>query len=197
MQLADSELVEGFDLTLESDATRQRYGHSGFGQGCLLARRLIERGVPVVEVALSDNNGGLAWDSHADNFETVKRLSAVLDRGWSQLMLDLSASGLLAHTTIAWMGEFGRTPQINTNGGRDHFPNAWSCVLAGAGIVGGSVVGATSVDGMEVIERPTAAADLLATICRAVGVDPAEENISEDQRPIKLSEGSPIEEILT
>ncbi|MCA9134569.1 MAG: DUF1501 domain-containing protein, partial [Planctomycetales bacterium] len=152
--------------------------------------------VPVVEVALSDGPAGLSWDSHADNFNIVKRLSGQLDRGWSQLLMDLQASGQLANTTIAWMGEFGRTPQINSMGGRDHFPNAWSCVLAGAGIAGGSIVGKTSDDGMEVVERPVAAADLLATLCRAVGVNPEAENLSPDQRPIKIVEGQPLHEIL-
>ena len=117
MQLAESELVEAFDLGQEDDNTRLRYGADAFGQGCLMARRLLERGVPVVEVALSDGPGGLAWDTHADNFSSVKRLSERLDRSWSQLMLDLKASGLLDETTIVWMGEFGRTPQINENGG--------------------------------------------------------------------------------
>jgi hypothetical protein len=196
MRLAESDLVEAFDLRKESDAIRQRYGVGAFGQGCLMARRLIERGVPVVEVALSDGPAGLGWDSHTDNFATVKRLSGVLDRGWSQLILDLKSSGLLATTTLVWMGEFGRTPQINAMGGRDHFPNAWTCVLAGGGIVGGSVVGKTSDDGMEVTERPVSASDFLATVCRAVGVNPEQENISDDRRPIKLAEGHPLEEIV-
>ncbi len=196
MKLAESELVEAFDLQQEPDEVRQRYGSDAFGQGCLMARRLIERGVPVVEVSLSDGPGGLGWDSHADNFKIVKRLSGILDRGWSQLMLDLQSSGLLDDTTLVWMGEFGRTPQINPMGGRDHFPNAWTCALAGAGIVGGSIVGQTSEDGMEVTDRPVSASDLLATICRAVGVNPAHENISDDRRPIKISEGTPVREIL-
>lgn len=196
MQLAESELVEAFDLSDEKEAVRERYGKDAFGQGCLMARRLVERGVPVVEISLSDGIAGLAWDTHADNFTAVKRLSERLDRSWSQLMLDLKASGLLEDTTIAWMGEFGRTPVINDAGGRDHFPNAWSCVLAGGGIQGGSILGKTSEDGMEVVDRPVEAPDLLATICQAVGVDPEVENMTEDRRPIKISEGVPIDEIL-
>ena len=196
MQLAESDLVEAFNLDQETDDVRRKYGVDAFGQGCLMARRLLERGVPVVEVSLSDGPGGLAWDTHADNFSSVKRLSERLDRSWSQLMLDLQASGLLEETTIVWMGEFGRTPAINDMGGRDHFPNAWSCVLAGAGIVGGSVVGKTSDDGMEVVDRPVTAPDFLSTLCHAVGVDPETENMSEDRRPIKIMEGSAIEEIL-
>ncbi len=197
MQLAESDLVEAFDLNEEEDAVRRRYGVDAFGQGCLMARRLLERGVPVVEVSLSDGPAGLSWDTHADNFSSVKRLSERLDRSWSQLMLDLKSSGLLDETTIVWMGEFGRTPQINEMGGRDHFPNAWSCVLAGAGIVGGSIVGETSADGMEVKDRPVSAPDFLATLCHAVGVDPETENMTEDLRPIKIVEGEPIREILT
>ena len=112
-------------------------------------------------------------------------------------MLDLKSSGLLEQTTICWMGEFGRTPQINEMGGRDHFPNAWSCVLAGAGIAGGATIGQTSADGMEVAERPVSAPELLATICRAVGVNPSSENYSEDRRPVKLVEAEPISELLT
>ncbi len=197
MQLAESELVDAFDLKHESDDTRSSYGNDAFGQGCLMARRLIERGVPVVEVALSDGPGGLTWDTHADNFSQVKQLSQRLDRSWSRLMLELKALGLLELTTVVWMGEFGRTPQINENVGRDHFPNAWSCVLGGAGIVGGSIVGQTSDDGMEVVERPVTAADFLATLCQAVGVPPETENYSEDRRPIKIVEGTPIAEILS
>ncbi len=196
MQLAESELVEAFDLQQESDAVRRGYGNDAFGQGCLLARRLIERDVPVVEVSLSDGLGGLSWDSHIDNFNIVKRLSERLDRAWSRLMEELAASGLLEQTTIAWMGEFGRTPQINSNGGRDHFPNAWTCVLAGGGIVGGSVYGKTSDDGMEVVDSPVSAPDFLATLCAAVGVAPDTENISPERRPIKLSDGNVIEKIV-
>ena len=193
MQLAESEVVEAFDLKQEDESTRTSYGPDAFGQGCLMARRLIERGVPVVEVSLSDGPGGLSWDSHANNFE---RLSERLDRSWSRLMSDLESRGLLEHTTIAWMGEFGRTPKINESGGRDHFPNAWSCVLAGAGVAGGSIIGKTSANGMEVTDQPVTAPDLLATICEAVGVDPETENMADDRRPIKISEGTPISQAL-
>jgi hypothetical protein len=197
MQLAESELAGAFDLTREADSTRRAYGVSPFGQGCLMARRLIEYGVPVVEVSLSDGPGGLAWDSHVNNFEVVRRLSGQLDLGWSQLMIDLRERGLLESTTIVWMGEFGRTPEINPMGGRDHFPNAWSCVLAGGGVQTGSIIGKTSPDGMEVSDRPVTVPELLATLCKAVGVDPAHENISDDKRPIKLAEGEPVAELLS
>ncbi len=124
VRLMRSDAGRAFDLDDEKDALRDAYGRNLFGQGCLLARRLVERGVPFVEVALGGlNGGGLGWDTHANNFETVKNLSGVLDAAWSSLMGDLKERGLLDTTTIVWMGEFGRTPQINQNKGRDHFPN--------------------------------------------------------------------------
>lgn len=197
MQLAESRLAGAFDLGQESDAVRRAYGTSPFGQGCLMARRLIEHGVPVVEVSLSGNNNPLGWDSHVDNFNIVKTLSQQLDLGWSQLMLELKERGLLESTTIAWLGEFGRTPEINAIGGRDHFPDAWSCVLAGGHIAGGAIVGKTSDDGKEVVDRPVSVPELLATVSAAVGVDPAKENISDQRRPIKIVDGQPIEELLS
>ncbi|HBE70298.1 MAG TPA: DUF1501 domain-containing protein [Planctomycetaceae bacterium] len=196
MQLAESDLVEAFDLTQESDDVRESYGTDPFGQGCLMARRLLQRDVPVVEVSMADAQGGLSWDSHANNFDIVKTLSERLDRSWSRLMTELEETGLLEETTIVWMGEFGRTPRINPQGGRDHFPGAWSCVLGGAGIQGGSVIGKTTADGMAVADNPVTAPDFLATLCEAVGVDPETENMAADRRPIKISEGLPIKELL-
>src|SRR5215471_11196736 len=135
----------------EKAAVRDAYGRNRFGQGCLLARRLVERGVPFVEVTLGGVNGGaFGWDTHQDNFNQVKRLSEVLDPAWASLMKDLQERGLLDTTLIVWMGEFGRTPKINGNGGRDHWANSWTTVLAGGGIKGGQVVGKTSKDGTTV-----------------------------------------------
>jgi hypothetical protein len=133
--LMRSESVRAFRLDEEPPALRDAYGRNPFGQGCLLARRLVERGVPFIEVALGgvDGNQGIGWDTHRQNFDAVKRLSGVLDPAWSTLMQDLRARGLLETTLIVWMGEFGRTPKINGNAGRDHFPAAWSTVLAGGG----------------------------------------------------------------
>ena len=196
LQLTDSEIVSAFDLELEPETTRRAYGTSPFGQGCLMARRLIEHGVPVVEIALSDSPGGLGWDSHADNFATVQRLCGQLDLGWSQLLVDLEQRGLLQDTTIVWMGEFGRTPAINDNTGRDHFPNAFSYVLAGGSIQGGAIVGKTSDDGMEIVDRPVTIPEMLATISQAVGIVPSTENVADDRRPIKIAEGEPVSELL-
>jgi hypothetical protein len=187
------EVRAAFDLTDESDEVRRRYGPGLFGQGCLLARRLVERGVPFVEVALGE---GLAWDTHQDNFRQVQRLSEELDAGWATLMSELAERGLLESTTILWMGEFGRTPVINANAGRDHFPAAWTCVLAGGGIRGGQAYGRTSPDGMHVEENGVGIGDVLATLCAAAGVPPETENFTPGDRPIKLAEGTAIRDIL-
>lgn len=162
-----------------------------------MARRLIERGVPFVEVSLvGASGGGLGWDTHQNNFRLVRELSAELDAGWTTLMSELGDRGLLETTTILWMGEFGRTPNINANAGRDHFPNAWTCVFAGGGVHGGQAYGRTSDDGTVVEEGKVDVGDVLATLSAALGVDPETQNISEMGRPIKLAEGEPIREIL-
>ncbi|MDY3557718.1 DUF1501 domain-containing protein [Gemmata sp. JC673] len=193
---------EAFNLTQEMDALRDKYGRNLFGQGCLLARRLVERGVPFVEVTLSSApgvNNGIGWDTHDNNFDAVKKLCGVLDPAWAALMDDLQARGLLDTTTIVWMGEFGRTPRINSNTGRDHWASAWSTVLAGGGIKGGQTVGTTSADGMDVKDRPVSVPDLLATVCTALGLDPAKQNLSHIGRPIRLVEsaGVPLKEVVS
>ncbi len=198
VRLMRSKAGEAFRLDDEPAALRDRYGRQPFGQGCLLARRLVEHGVPFIEVGLTNAGNGFAgWDTHQNNFEGVKQLSAVLDSGWATLIADLRDRGLLESTLIVWMGEFGRTPIINAQAGRDHFPVAWSTVLGGA-IRGGQVVGKTDAGGTAVEERPVSHADLLATIYRAVGVDPSRQNLSNVGRPIRLAdpEGKPITEVL-
>jgi len=189
------EAASAFDLNEEADAIREAYGPTEFGQGCLVARRLVERHVPFIEVTLG--GGGLGWDTHLNNFTSVERLSEQLDRGWSTLMRELEERGLLETTTICWMGEFGRTPKINNNAGRDHFPDAWTSVLAGGGIAGGQAYGKTSEGGEEVVENKVGVEDLIATLCQAVGIDPGTENYSPQSRPIKISEGSPILDLLS
>ncbi len=197
VRMMHSEAAKAFDLSAEPDQVRDAYGRGRFGQGCLMARRLIERGVPFVEVALGGiNDGGLGWDTHQNNFRLVRNLSGELDAGWATLMSELADRGLLETTTILWMGEFGRTPKINANAGRDHYPNAWACVLAGGGIHGGQAHGRTSDDGMTVEDGKVDVGDVLATLAAALGIDPATQNISEMGRPIKLAEGQPIREIL-
>ena len=191
LRLMGSPVAKAFDLDQESEEVRDAYGRGRFGQGCLMARRLLESEVPFVEVSLGDFAGGnVGWDTHQQNFPNVKRLSEQLDQGWGTLMDDLAQRGLLETTTILWMGEFGRTPQINAQAGRDHFPTAWSCVFAGGGIQGGHAYGATTEDGMEVKENPVTEGDILASLCKAVGVDPDTENMTPQGRPIKIAEGN-------
>lgn len=200
LRMMGTETREAFDLTQEPEPLRDAYGRNLFGQGCMLARRLVERDVPFVEVALSAVPGQnvFGWDTHQNNFEAVKALSEVLDAGWATLMEDLASRGLLETTTILWMGEFGRTPTINNNTGRDHYPKAWTTVLGGGGIAGGQAVGATSPDGVEVVDRPIGVSDLLATLLTALGIDPMQQNMSNVGRPIRLAdpEAKPVEECL-
>jgi arylsulfatase A-like enzyme len=193
----NSDAAKAFDLSNEPTEVREAYGRGLFGQGCLMARRLIEQGVPFVEVSLNGANGAaFGWDTHANNFEQVRQLSGELDAGWATLMKELDERGLLESTTIIWMGEFGRTPSINANVGRDHFPQAWTCVFGGGGIAGGQVYGRTSADGMSVEEGKVGVSDVLATLCQAVGVPPRTENISDSGRPLPIVDGEPIREIL-
>jgi hypothetical protein len=192
--------AKAFNVDEEPAALRDAYGRNPFGQGCLMARRLVERGVPFVEVTLGglDGNNALGWDTHVDNFETVRKLSAVLDPAWATLLEDLKSHGLLETTLIVWMGEFGRAPKITANSGRDHYPQAWSTVLAGGGIQGGQAVGRTSADGTTIEERPVSVSDLLATICLALGIDPRKQNMSEQGRPIRIvdRDAKPIAEVV-
>ena len=149
VRLMRSAAAKAFELEEEPAAVRDAYGRTAFGQGCLLARRLVERGVPFVEVTLSSAAGAMAagWDTHQQNFEAVKQLSAVLDPAWAALMDDLRRLGRLDSTLIVWMGEFGRTPKINSQAGRDHFPAAWTTVMAGGGIKGGQAIGSSGPTG--------------------------------------------------
>ncbi|NND97478.1 MAG: DUF1501 domain-containing protein [Pirellulaceae bacterium] len=194
LRMLASDAKDAFDLEQESDQVRESYGRGSFGQGCLMARRLIQRGVPLVEVTLGN---GLGWDTHTNNFDQVQSLSEQLDAGWATLMNELRDLGLLEKTTILWAGEFGRTPVINQNGGRDHFPQAFTCVLAGGGIAGGQAYGKTSDDGSEVTEGKMNQQDLLSTLCGALNVNPATENIAEGGRPIAIAEGTVIDEVLS
>jgi hypothetical protein len=199
VRLMRSAASRAFNLEEEKNELRDRYGRNHFGQSCLLARRLVERGVPFVEVSLGTVEGvPVGWDTHQQNFDYVKRLSTVLDAGWGALMEDLKERGLLDSTLIVWMGEFGRTPKINRDKGRDHFPDAWSTVLAGGGIKGGQAYGRTTPDGTQVAENKTSVPDFLATICQALGIDPMKQNLSNVGRPIRLVDkaGVPIREIV-
>jgi hypothetical protein len=185
-RLMDSPHLEAFDLGKERDATRDRYGRTSFGRNALLARRLVERGVPFVEVV---SNG---WDTHEDNFSRVKALNADLDRGATALLSDLKSAGLLGSTLVLWLGDFGRTPRITAGDGRGHYPQAWSVWLAGGGVQGGRVVGATDERGERVADRPVTVADLFASVAHATGIDPAHTTHLPNGRPITFVEPTGI-----
>jgi hypothetical protein len=155
-----------FDISKDWPKYQAKYGDTSFARGCFLARKLVEAGVPFVEVG-QDN-----YDSHADNFVCHKACMGVLDQAWSGLLDDLQERGLLKDTLVVWMGEVGRTPQINNRAGRDHYIRAWTIVLAGGGIKGGLVYGATDADGKEVKDNPVSEGDLFATIYTTLGMNP-------------------------
>ena len=175
--------LKAFDLSNENDSVREAYGRTDFGQGCLLARRLIEAGVTFVEVVCR------GWDTHQDNFSQHAELASAVDPAFAQLISDLKRRNLLDSTLIVWMGEFGRTPRINPRTGRDHFPKAINVALSGGGVRGGQIIGKTSADGMEVIKRPVEPKDLFCSFCHSLKLDPRTETMSPVGRPIKIVEG--------
>ena len=182
--------LAAFGLDDEPRALRDKYGDTDFGRGCLLARRLVERGVTFVEVRLP------GWDTHNDNFARVKTLAAQADPAFAALVGDLRDRGMLDDTLVLWAGEFGRTPKINARGGRDHYPRAFNCALAGGGVRGGQVVGGTTQDGSAVKDRPVRVDDLWRTCCTALGVDPDHEHLSPLGRPLRVIDGGePVGEL--
>lgn len=182
--------VRAFDLDREPEKVRSTYGRSAFGQGCLMARRLVEAGVTFVEVQST------GWDTHGSELPSLKKLIPPVDQAMSALISDLHLRGLLDRTLVIWMGEFGRTPQINLTAGRDHFPKAFNLALAGGGIRGGRVIGATDRRGTEVVDRPVLVTDLFRTICQALGINADKENQSNVGRPLKIVDGgSPVQEL--
>ena len=183
LELMTSQQMEAFQVDKEPQAARDRYGTSGFGRGCLMARRLVEVGVPFVEVTL----GG--WDLHQNCFTTLQQKLPELDQGMSALVDDLAERGLLQDTVVLWMGEFGRTPRINERAGRDHYARAWSAVLAGGGLPGGKVVGATNEDGTQVTSEPYSSEDLMATVCQAMGISLETVFTASNGRPMKIAGG--------
>ena len=191
VRLMKSKDLKAFDLKEESESTRESYGSDNFGQGVLLARRLVERQVRFVEVQL----GG--WDTHQNNFSRVPERCAILDQALSALLDDLSKRGLLEETLVVLATEFGRTPNINVNDGRDHYPKAFSCMLAGGGIRGGQVWGSTDEEGREVIENKVEIPDFNATIAYALGLPLDEIIYSPTRRPFTLSDkGQPLTQLI-
>jgi hypothetical protein len=204
IRLQKSPALRAFSLKDEKPQTLAAYGitprpegeeppeadQSTFGKSCLIARRLVEHGVRFVEVTLD------GWDTHTDNFETVATLSRQLDGGFSGLVGDLADRGLLKETLVVCMGEFGRTPVINAQQGRDHWSEAFSIVLAGGGVQGGRVLGATDARGAQVTERPVKVPDLYATLLAAFGINGTNQYRTPEGRPIRLAEnGSVVKEL--
>ena len=181
-----------FNVEDEWAKSKDLYGDSRFGKRCLLARKLVESGVPFVEVGQS------GYDTHADNFWGHKGRVPPMDHAWAGLLVDLEQRGLLDKTLVIWMGEIGRTPRINNRSGRDHYVRCWSTALAGCGIKGGQVYGASDEDGYDVKDNPVTEGDFFATIYQAMGVDPTIENYS-GVRPIPLAPfgSSVVDDLLT
>jgi hypothetical protein len=169
-----------FSIDEEWKSAEPLYGDSRFGRRCLMARRLIEAGVPFVEVSQS------SYDTHADNFIGHKGLLPPMEFAWAGLLTDLEQRGLLDKTLVVWMGEIGRTPNINNRSGRDHFVRCWSAALAGCGVKGGVVYGETDENGVDVKDSPVTEGDFFATIYQALGISPATEHYA-GSRPIPIA----------
>jgi uncharacterized protein (DUF1501 family) len=170
--LTSGQVKQAFDINGEPEAVRERYGREMFGQGCLMARRLVEAGVPFVQVNWNQNVGQNGWDTHGDNFVLLRaQLLPRLDAALASLVEDLDQRGLLKRTLVICAGEFGRTPRINGNGGRDHHPGCFAVVLAGGGVKSGLALGSSTADGMQPASRPVRPDELAATIYRLLGLD--------------------------
>jgi uncharacterized protein (DUF1501 family) len=187
LRMMNSKHKDIFDLNTEPAVVRDAYGKGSFGSGCLLARRLVEQGVSYVEVSL----GG--WDTHTNNFDTLStRLLPELDKGMSALVADLSRKGLLDSTLVVWMGEFGRTPRINQDTGRDHWATSWSVMLGGGGLKGGVAVGETDKDGTSVTSQAYLPGDIWATVSHSLGIPLDTVHTSKNGRPMKIANGGTV-----
>lgn len=187
VRIMQSKDLQAFDLRQEDEMTRERYGDNAFGQGCLLARRLVEHDVRAVEVSL----GG--WDMHNNVFVSLPDRAAELDQGMSALLEDLERRGKLEETVVVLTTEFGRTPRINQNSGRDHYPKAFSSVLAGGGFKGGIKYGKTDEGAENVVENPVKIPDFNATIAHALGLPLDQVLYSPSKRPFTVAhKGEPV-----
>ena len=187
LNLMTSEQMEAFKVEKEPDAVKERYGDNNFGRGCLLARRLVEAGVPFIEVG----NGG--WDNHQNIHATLADTKLPeLDQGMSALVEDLEQRGLLDDTALMWMGEFSRTPRINGNAGRDHWARSWSVVVGGGGMKGGIAVGATNSDGTRVDTEPYTSQDVMASVCKSLGISLETTFTSRSGRPMKIANSGKV-----
>jgi uncharacterized protein (DUF1501 family) len=173
--------MDAFKVNKEPAEMLEKYGNTSFGKGCMMARRLVEIGVPFIEV---DMDG---WDNHRDVFGTLKRKLPDMDKAMSALVTDLKDRGLYDTTAIVWMGEFGRTPRINGNAGRDHFARAWSVVVGGAGFKRGVLVGKTNEDGSQVDSEPYTSQDLMASVLKSLDVSLDTTFTTKSGRPMKIA----------
>ena len=195
-QFVLSPKVEVFNLDNEPDKLRDAYGRTTFGQGCLLARRLAEAGVSFVEVFSIGSRNDQGWDTHKTGFKDTPHLCEEVDPAYATLLKDLEDRGMLEDTLVVWMGEFGRTPKIKKDGGRDHYAKGWITCLSGGGVKTGQVIGATDADGTEVAERPVGVQDLFVSFCKVLGMNPEHEYHTPQDQPLKLVKGgSVIEEL--
>lgn len=190
-QMLTSQQMGAFRIMQETESVRQAYGNTDFGRGCLMARRLVETGVPFVEVDL----GG--WDTHRNNFTSLETKLPEMDQAMAALVADLSDRGMLDNVAILWMGEFGRTPRINGTTGRDHWARSWSAVVGGSTFKRGIAVGSTSQDGTEVETTPYSSEDLMATVLKSIGISLDTRFTANNGRPMKIAGGGrPIKELL-
>ena len=194
---------KAFDIGSEKDDLRARYGRNTFGQSCLLARRLLENGVRLATVNMFDTVfNEITWDCHADGGSLAVRLDdyketlcPMFDLAYTGLLEDLKQRGMLDNTLVVAMGEFGRTPQVNARGGRDHWPGVWSILFAGAGVKGGQVIGASNKTGAEPRDRPVDPAEVAATVYRGLGIDLNARLPGPENRPLPIIEAEPVEEL--
>lgn len=190
VDLMRSPALEAFELSKVPQKTLDRYGDTAFGRGALLSKRLVETGVRFVQV----NRGG--FDTHSNNFTAMQDHGDIMDPALASLIEDLAETGMLEKTLVIMISEFGRTPRINDDAGRDHWPSVFSCFVAGGGIKGGTVIGSSDIDGAEPKDRPVQVADIHATLCHALGIDASKEIMTPLQRPMKLVDnGKPVLEL--
>jgi hypothetical protein len=186
VKLMRSPALEAFEFDKIPAKELDRYGNTPFGRGALLAKRLVEKGVRFVQI----NRGG--FDTHANNFPALQDHGEVMDPALASLIADLADSGMLSKTLVIMLSEFGRTPVINKDAGRDHWAAVFSCFMAGGGLKGGTVIGSSDEDGAQPKDRPVKVPDIHATVCHALGIDPAKEVMTPLQRPMKLVDGGEV-----
>ncbi|GAA4432680.1 DUF1501 domain-containing protein [Bremerella cremea] len=184
--------LEAFRLDKEPESLREAYGKTDFGQGCLLARRLVETGVSFVEVFSTGNVSDQGWDTHKKGWDENPKLAEGIDRGYATLLRDLDQRGMLDNTLVVWMGEFGRTPKFKPDGGREHYSDGWITCLSGGGVNMGQVIGATDDEGVSVSDRPVEVQDLFRSFCHVLGMNPHDEYVTDLDQPLQLVKGGEL-----